>query len=302
MVEIIRLPLNQIKVDEDQPRKTFEDIKDLAKSISHQGLLEPLKVLQITENFYRLLDGERRYRALEILSKKHEEFSVANCLIMRPRGNKVIAQLSFDVQKNKIPILEEAEAYKTLVQGGYDIKELGALMGKNAGYIKGRLKISSLSDKTKDYIKNKQIPAGVLAMIDIDSLKKAEERIVERIKDEKPHGYREIERIVVEETEKVESMLYLFKGDLIKLKNRVDDFERRTKDVEAPKIESMIGESLIEANKTINNFIKNLERFEKIKEETLVIKNKLDLLLSKYGKGASLSNEMIGDAKEVNQE
>ena len=119
------------------------------------------------------------------------------------------------------------------------------------------------------------------------------------MKDEKASRYREVERIIIEETQKVESMLYLFKEDMIKLKNRVEDFERRTKDLEAPKKEEMLGESLLEATKSVNRFFNHLNKFTKIKEEALSLKNTLEMLSSKYGKGAGITKEMIEKTKEV---
>jgi len=293
MSEIIRIPLKQIEVDKDQPRKTFQEIRDLAKSILRQGLLEPLKVVRITPRSYMLLDGERRYKALEILSKKDEQYSVANSIILQPRNNKVITQLSFDVQKNKIPILEEAEAYKSLLQDSYSVKELGVLMGKHAGYIKGRLKISSLSNQTKEHIKNKELPAGIFSLIDIDSLKQSEEKIIDRIIEEKAKRYPEIDRIIKEETQKAESMIHFFVSDLVKLKNRIEEFERRSESIELPSIPEMLGVTLTEAKTTLDRFLSNLHKFYEIEDEAKLLKDKLDGLLNKYGKGTEVTKELV---------
>lgn len=302
MSEVIRIPLKKIEMDTDQPRKTFDEIKGLAKSILNQGLLEPLKVIQITENSYRLLDGERRYMALEVLSKKDEKFSVANCIIMNPRGNKLIAQLSFDVQKSKIPLLEESEAFKKLIESGaYTVKELAMLVGKTSSYIKGRLKISSLNEQTKEYIKKGDIRAGIFTLIDIDSLKQSEDRIVQRVKDEKPKRYEEIQRIIIEETQKFESMIYLFRDDLTKLKNRIEDFERRAENIETPKIQEIAGDTLMEATKTIKKFADNFDKFIKIREETIFLRDKLQLLSKKYGKGAELNKEILKELEDEDE-
>lgn len=299
MKEMLDILIKNIEVDNDQPRKTFEDINDLAKSILNQGLLEPLKVIRLTPNSYRLLDGERRYLALEKLSKKDPKYLVASCIVVQPKQNKLITQLSFDVQKNKIPLLEEAEAYKKLIKdGAYTVKELAYLMGKNSSYIKGRLKISSLSDKTKEYIKTGRMNAGALTLVDIDSLRKAEETIVERIIEEDPKRYSDYQKIIVEETQKVDSMIELFANDLIKFKNRVLDFERRSNNIEIPKIRSLLGSNLIEANRIIKDFIKGFNKIENLKEQAIETEKELYRLQLKYGKGVEIKELMFKESGE----
>jgi ParB/RepB/Spo0J family partition protein len=65
-MEVVRIPLKQIQTDSEQPRKTFEDVGELASSILKEGLLEPLKVMRLTPRRFILIDGERRFRALEM--------------------------------------------------------------------------------------------------------------------------------------------------------------------------------------------------------------------------------------------
>ena len=61
------IELSKIKVDEDQPRKTFpiKDLEDLALSIKENGLLQPITVRKEGDNFI-IVTGERRFRAHQI--------------------------------------------------------------------------------------------------------------------------------------------------------------------------------------------------------------------------------------------
>ena len=60
--ETIKLQLNQIEVN-PLNNAPIEDIDELAQYIKEDGLKEKPRVYQISNNKYRLLSGERRYRA-----------------------------------------------------------------------------------------------------------------------------------------------------------------------------------------------------------------------------------------------
>ncbi|MGB1251646.1 MAG: ParB/RepB/Spo0J family partition protein [Candidatus Promineifilaceae bacterium] len=65
------LLLSHIEPDPAQPRTAFQDesLKDLAKSIKHNGVIQPIEVVQIGRNQYRIIHGERRWRASHIAEK-----------------------------------------------------------------------------------------------------------------------------------------------------------------------------------------------------------------------------------------
>lgn len=292
MTEIIRIPLKQIEVDESQPRKTFEEIGDLIKSILKEGLLEPLKVIRKTPRSYLLLDGERRFRALEVLAKQDNEYKVANCIVMKPKTNKLITQLAFDVQKHKIPHLEEGEAYKRLLENSFTIQEISVLIGKKQTYIRDKLKLTAFNENTKELIRKKVIPAQLLYSIDIDKVKEAENIIIRRIRDEKPNRG-EVRRIILEETERASKMIDLFVDDLVKLKNRISEFRLRSESIKDFKLEERIDKPLGELCSEISKFAYDIGKFTRIKEEILSVKHELEFLVTKYGKNADFQIEMV---------
>ncbi|HEV2385945.1 MAG TPA: ParB/RepB/Spo0J family partition protein [Candidatus Acidoferrales bacterium] len=58
------LPIEKIRPNPDQPRKSFGDIRELAESIREKGVLEPLLVRYTArEDLYFIISGERRYHA-----------------------------------------------------------------------------------------------------------------------------------------------------------------------------------------------------------------------------------------------
>ena len=58
------LPLSQIRTNENQPRKSFDQNKlnELADSIRQNGVLQPILVRKVGDQ-YEIVAGERRYQA-----------------------------------------------------------------------------------------------------------------------------------------------------------------------------------------------------------------------------------------------
>ena len=65
-VKFFQCPIEMIEPNPYQPRQTFEgeELEELAKSVKEQGILTPLLVSK-TERGYRLIAGERRWRAAQ---------------------------------------------------------------------------------------------------------------------------------------------------------------------------------------------------------------------------------------------
>src|SRR5688572_28956651 len=64
---VLRIPVEEIKRDGDQPRRQFDEVrlKELADSIRTQGLIQPILVRRDGRQ-YRIIAGERRWRAAQL--------------------------------------------------------------------------------------------------------------------------------------------------------------------------------------------------------------------------------------------
>jgi len=62
------LPLDQIKPNEEQPRTDFDEekLQELTQSIKMHGILQPVTVYRAGDGQYRLIAGERRWRAARL--------------------------------------------------------------------------------------------------------------------------------------------------------------------------------------------------------------------------------------------
>ena len=66
MSDVIKVPLDRLRPDPNQARRTFQRITELADSIATHGLLTNLVVRELG-GVYEIKAGERRYRALKLL-------------------------------------------------------------------------------------------------------------------------------------------------------------------------------------------------------------------------------------------
>ena len=60
------VPVDYIRPNPYQPRRAFseESLNELAQSIKQYGLLQPITVRKLSHNYYEIIAGERRWRAV----------------------------------------------------------------------------------------------------------------------------------------------------------------------------------------------------------------------------------------------
>lgn len=67
-MQLLAIRLDAIKPDAVQPRQTFsaESLAELSESIRQNGVIQPIEVVQVAQHQYRLVHGERRWRAAQM--------------------------------------------------------------------------------------------------------------------------------------------------------------------------------------------------------------------------------------------
>ncbi len=125
------LPIDQIEQDPDQPRKDFgiQGADDrLIVSFKEIGIQQPLVVLQIEPNRYKIIDGHRRHIAARELGLK-----TAPCRIYTKLAKGELERIRFEVQNNRREWkpLERSEALSRIKeQKGFKTnKELAECLG-----------------------------------------------------------------------------------------------------------------------------------------------------------------------------
>lgn len=108
MSDLRQLPIDSIEVDQQQPRKTFEEeaMQALADSIKRHGVLQPIVVIKKGEK-YRIVAGERRYRASKMAGLK----KIPALIRTLSAQNRLELSLIENVQRQDLNVIEVATGY-----------------------------------------------------------------------------------------------------------------------------------------------------------------------------------------------
>lgn len=153
------LRLSEIEPEASQPRTVFEHqaLEELASSIANHGLIQPIVVRKGENGYYRIIAGERRWRA-----SKMAGLTEVPVIIVEADDRKA-AELSLieNLQRENLNPIEEAEAFKALIEE-YDLTqdEVASRIGKSRPTVTNTMRLLNLPERAVELIKDKQISAG----------------------------------------------------------------------------------------------------------------------------------------------
>ncbi len=156
---LIEVKLIDIEPNKDQPRKTFNQaaLMELADSIREHGLLQPIIVKPLTNGTYRIIAGERRWRASRIAGLETVP------VIIKDFGERETMEVALieNLQRQDLNPIEEALGYRTLMDT-YDMtqEEVSARVGKSRSAVANSLRLLSLGEREIELLKNGNISAG----------------------------------------------------------------------------------------------------------------------------------------------
>jgi len=154
-----KIDISKIYPNKKQPRKNFEEkeIRELSDSIKNQGLIQPIVVREKSGNMYEIIAGERRWRACQ-LAGLHS----VNCVVMSV-DDKSVYELALieNIQRENLNIVEEAKAYKNLIElNGIKNEELSKKIGKSSSHISNLIRILDLDEEIHQMIIDGKISMG----------------------------------------------------------------------------------------------------------------------------------------------
>lgn len=153
--EIKEIPINKLRVNPYQPRKTFnqESLQELADSIKEHGVFQPIIVKKSIKD-YEIVAGERRYRASRLAGKETIPAIVKNFTDEQMMEIAVLENL----QRENLNKVEEAMAYETLMKNlNLTQEQLSKRVGKSRSYITNLLGILTLPEEVKELVKQEKI-------------------------------------------------------------------------------------------------------------------------------------------------
>ncbi len=158
---LINVSIEQIIPNPKQPRKYFSEksLIELAQSIRIKGVLQPLIVRKhpFKNNFFELVAGERRWRALQ----KLEVFQVP--VVLRKINDDELLEISLleNIQREDLTIIEEAQSYQDLLKThGYTQEELAKRIGKDRSTVSNLMRLLDLPSELKNDLERERISVG----------------------------------------------------------------------------------------------------------------------------------------------
>lgn len=155
--KVIEIPLNQLRANPYQPRKSFEEdaIRELAESIREHGVVQPIIVRSVLKG-YEIIAGERRFRASQYCG------NTTIPAVVRSYSDQQVMEIALieNLQRENLNAMEIAVAYQGLMeQFKLTQEELSLKVGKSRSHIANFLRLLSLPEEVKN-----DVSRGTLSM------------------------------------------------------------------------------------------------------------------------------------------
>ena len=158
---ISELPLDAIYPNPDQPRADFdaETLEELASSIKHIGLVQPITVREDGkgEGKYIIISGERRYRAARLI-----ELETIPAYIRTVDDDQVVEMaLIENIQREDLNAIEIALTFSKLIDAdGLTQEQLATRVGKKRATVANYLRLLKLPAQIQLGLKNRKLSMG----------------------------------------------------------------------------------------------------------------------------------------------
>jgi ParB family chromosome partitioning protein len=167
-----RIPLSQIEANPEQPRHDFDEnaLSELAASVKIHDIIQPLTVTKIANGKYRIIAGERRFRAAKIAG-----LADVPVYIRDVKDSKILElALLENLQREDLNAIEIALSYKQLMEElDYTQDQLAERMGKERSTITNYIRLLKLPPDIQAAVRNGNISMGhARALINVDVVDK----------------------------------------------------------------------------------------------------------------------------------
>jgi ParB family chromosome partitioning protein len=167
-----RAPLDQIDINPDQPRRDFDEttLNELAASIKIHDIIQPLTVTRLPNGRYRIIAGERRFRAAKIAGLKDLPVYV------KESKDSQMLELALleNLQRENLNAMEIALSYKRLMEElDYTQEQLAERMGKERSTVTNYIRLLKLPPDIQIAVRNGSISMGhARALVNVDAIDK----------------------------------------------------------------------------------------------------------------------------------
>lgn len=182
MPSLVEIDINQIIANPYQPRTNFDKdaLNELSQSIRENGIIQPMVVRPSMNGKYEIVAGERRFKAACLAG-----YQKVPCIV-EEYSDQRSAQIALieNVQRENLTAIEEAEAYRTLIEmTGLTQSELALRVGKTQSTIANKLRLLKLPDPVKDALRERKITErharAMLAMDDSEAINQMTRQVID---------------------------------------------------------------------------------------------------------------------------
>jgi len=191
---IASITVVSIEANPFQPRTEFEEqaLNELAASIKHQGIIQPITVRKIGHDKYQLISGERRLRASKIAGLEE----IPAYIRIATDSQMLEMALVENIQRENLNAIEVALSYQALIdECKLTQEQMSEKVGKNRTTITNYLRLLKLPAEVQLDIHDDKISMGhARALITLDNID--QQLIITKQIVEKGLSVREVERMV----------------------------------------------------------------------------------------------------------
>src|SRR3989454_1588033 len=155
---LIEVPIDQIEVNPNQPRKVFDftALDELAASIRSSGVIQPIIVRRLAGS-YQLIAGERRWRAARQAGLERIPAVVRDAT----DAQSIELALVENLLREDLNPIEAAQAYqKLLAEFGWTQEELAQRIGKDRTSIANCLRLLRLPEEIQANLRSGRLTMG----------------------------------------------------------------------------------------------------------------------------------------------
>jgi ParB family chromosome partitioning protein len=180
--QLREIDVDRILPNTRQPRKQFNEdaLNELADSIRAHGVIQPIVVQPLPDNFYELIAGERRWRAAQRAGLTRVPAVVREAA----SGSSLEIALIENLQREDLNPIEEAQAYEKLIaEFGLTQEEVARRVGKSRVTISNMLRLLRLPPEVQQWLSEDRITTGhakaLLSLADLSSILDAAKKIIQ---------------------------------------------------------------------------------------------------------------------------
>jgi len=156
---VLEIDINKIEPNKDQPRKRFDEdrLAELADSIAQFGIIQPIVVTKQENGFYKIVAGERRWRAARISQLKTVP------VIVKELEDMDVLQIALieNIQRQDLNPIEEALCYQHLCDVFFFRQEdIAQKVGKSRASISGIMSLLKLDPRVQNLIAEGRLTAS----------------------------------------------------------------------------------------------------------------------------------------------